>query len=152
MLKPDLLRQYISQAVPWLHDNPDNLAIYVQKGRIVSTGRRSASFEYEYVIEVLVMDYPQPLDAISLPVLAWARLYQPDLVFNPDRARGGISFEADILSNSTMDVLIKIEASEAVVVKVEEGRPVIFHRADPVPEQEPEAWSQIFNDATNNKT
>jgi hypothetical protein len=44
------------------------------------------------------------------------------LLFNPDRARDGITFEADILSNSTMDVLIKIQASEAVVVKVEDGK------------------------------
>jgi hypothetical protein len=29
---------------------------------MVSTGQRSASFEYEYTIEVLAMDYPEPLD------------------------------------------------------------------------------------------
>lgn len=152
MLKPDLLRKHISQAVPWLRDNPDNLAVYVQKGRMVSTGQRSASFEYEYTIEVLAMDYPEPLDTLSLPILAWARLYQPELLFNPDRARDGITFEADILSNSTMDVLIKIQASEAVVVKVEEGKPTIHHRADPMPVPELGAWSVVFEDTASGKT
>ena len=37
MLKPDLLRQMISQHVPWLRENPDNLAVYLRKGRMVST-------------------------------------------------------------------------------------------------------------------
>ena len=152
MLKPDLLRKHISQAVPWLRDNPDNLAVYVQKGRMVSTGQRSASFEYEYTIEVLAMDYPEPLDSLSLPILAWARLYQPELLFNPDRAREGITFEADILSNSTMDVLIQIQASEAVVVKVEEGKPVIHHRADPMPGPELGAWSLVFEDMVSGET
>ena len=145
MLKPDLLRKHISQAVPWLRDNPDNLAVYVQKGRMVSTGQRSA-------IEVLAMDSPEPLDSLSLPILGWARLYQPELLFNPDRARDGITFEADILSNSTMDVLIKIQASEAVVVKVEEGKPVIHHRADPMPGPELGAWSLVFEDTVSGET
>ena len=46
MLKPDLLRQMISQHVPWLRENPDNLAVYLRKGRMVSTGQRAASFDY----------------------------------------------------------------------------------------------------------
>ena len=144
MLKPDLLRKHISHAVPWLRDNPDNLAVYVQKGRMVSTGQRSASFEYEYTIEVLAMDYPEPLDTLSLPILAWARLYQPELLFNPDRGRDGITFEAD--------VLIKIQASEAVVVRVEEGKPVIHHRADPMPGPELGAWSLVFEDTVSGET
>lgn len=57
MLKPDLLRQMISQHVPWLRENPDNLAVYLRKGRMVSTGQRAAAFEYRYTLEVLVMDY-----------------------------------------------------------------------------------------------
>lgn len=146
MLKPDLLRQMISQHVPWLRENPDNLAVYLRKGRMVSTGQRAAAFEYHYTLEVLVMDYPESLDTISVPVLAWARLYQPDLLFNPDRQQNGITFEADILSNSTMDVLIQIQADEAVIVTREDGEIVTRHRADPAPGPEIGAWSLVFVD------
>lgn len=152
MLKPDLLRQHISQAVPWLRDNPDNLAVYVQKGRMVSTGQLAAAFEYQYTIEVLAMDYPQPLDTLSIPILAWARLYQPELLFNPERARDGITFEADILSNSTMDVLIKIQADEAVYMKVEGGELIVKHRADPMPGPEQGDWSLVIIDEVSGDT
>lgn len=152
MLKPELLRKFISQHVPWLRENPNNLAVYICKGRIVSTGQRSVSFEYQYTMEVLAMDYPESLDTLSLPILAWARLYQPELILNPERAREGIIFEADILSDATMDVLIKIQASEAVVVKMEDGKPVIHHRADPMPEPELGDWTLIINDQVSGET
>lgn len=152
MLKPDLLRQMISQHVPWLRENPDNLAVYLRKGRMVSTGQRAAAFEYRYTLEVLVMDYPESLDTISVPVLAWARLYQPDLLFNPDRQQNGITFEADILTNSTMDVLIQIQADEAVIVTREDGEIVTRHRADPAPGPEIGAWSLVFVDEVSGET
>ncbi|MDU7129465.1 MAG: phage tail protein [Escherichia coli] len=121
MLKPDLLRQMISQHVPWLRENPDNLAVYLRKGRMVSTGQRAAAFEYRYTLEVLVMDYPESLDTISL-------------------------------SNSTMDVLIQIQADEAVIVTREDGEIVTRHRADPAPGPEIGAWSLVFVDEVSGET
>ncbi|HAU5704130.1 TPA: phage tail protein [Citrobacter freundii] len=152
MLKPDLLRQMISQHVPWLRENPDNMAVYLRKGRMVSTGQRSASFEYRYTLEVLVMDYPDSVDTISVPILAWARLYQPDLLFNPDRQQNGITFEAEILSNSTMDILFQIQTDESVIVTSEDGEIVTRHRADPASGPEIGAWSLVFKDEVSGET
>lgn len=145
MLKPELLRKFISAAVPYLRENPDSLIVYTTKGRIVTTGQFSPSFEYRYVLEVLAMDYPGSLDSLSIPIIAWARMYQPDLLLNPDRQQNGITYEADLLSNTTMDVLFKIQVDEATIVHHENGNTTVKHRADamPSPETGPDIWELI---------
>ncbi|GKV91749.1 phage tail protein [Pectobacterium carotovorum] len=149
MLKAELLRKTISEQVPWLRENPDQLVVYVQKGNAISTGGRYASFEYHYTLEVLVMDYPYSIDTLMVPILMWARIYQPDLLLNPERRKTGITFDADLLSNSTADLLIRIQADEAVIVtpSMETGEINIRHRADPPPDQMEgmDGWSVLTN-------
>ncbi|AIU88993.1 MULTISPECIES: phage tail protein [Pectobacterium] len=149
MLKAELLRKAISEQVPWLRENPDQLVVYVQKGNAISTGARSASFEYRYTLEVLAMDYPHSIDTLMVPVLMWARIYQPDLLLNPERRKTGITFEADLLSNSTADLLIRIQADEAVIVtRNEAGEINARHRTDPPPDpmEGQDAWGLLVKD------
>ncbi|WP_140920795.1 phage tail protein [Limnobaculum xujianqingii] len=146
MLKAELLRKFISTAVPYLRDNPDSLVVYTRKGRLVATGQLSSSFEYRYPLEVLVMDYPDSIDSLSVPILAWARKYQPDLLLNPDRRQNGITYEADLLSNSTMDILFIIQVDESTIVsRSDKGELIIKHRAEPMPSMEcgPDGWELI---------
>ncbi|WCG84491.1 phage tail protein [Pectobacterium sp. A5351] len=153
MLKAELLRKAISEQVPWLRENPDQLVVYVQEGNAISTGARSASFEYRYTLEVLAMDYPHSIDTLMVPILMWARIYQPDLLLNPERRKTGITFEADLLSNSTADLLIRIQADEAVIVTRDEAGEInTRHRADPPPDpmEGMDGWSLLTNsDVTN---
>ncbi|MCA6969238.1 phage tail protein [Pectobacterium carotovorum] len=153
MLKAELLRKTISEQVPWLRENPDQLVVYVQKGNAISTGARSASFEYRYTLMVLAMDYPHSIDTLMVPILMWARIYQPDLLLNPERRKTGITFEADLLSNSTADLLIRIQADEAVIVtRNEAGEINVRHRADPPPDpmEGQDAWGLLVKDEMAN--
>ncbi|WP_192457705.1 phage tail protein [Musicola keenii] len=134
MLKPKLLRQEISRMVPWVRANPDRLALYVPRGHVVGRGGASASFEYRYTLEVLVMDFPGSTDDIMLPIQLWARQYEPELLFNPDNQKNGITFEVDILNNDAIDLLVKIQVTEAVAVTSANGKPVVRHRADAPPD------------------
>ncbi|WP_315708988.1 phage tail protein [Brenneria uluponensis] len=151
MLKPNLLRKTISQHVPWVRENPDRLVIYVQRGNIVSHGGVAAAFEFRYTLEVLAMDYPGTLDDLAVPVLLWAREYQPDLLFNPERRKDGIKFDADLLSNSTMDVLISIQVDESVVVEQHAGNIRTRHRADTPPDllEGMDSWAAIISDTAS---
>lgn len=152
MLKADLLRAIIVAYQPWFKENPDRLEVYVTSGKVNSGGAASLSYRYEYQLNVLAMDYPHDLDSLTVPVLAWARRHQPALLLNPELRRDGISFEAELLSNDTADVLYTIKASEMVIVTLDvNGKPQVKHRDEPVtgdmfPSDDP--WSLVAVDET----
>lgn len=132
MLKVDKLREQLTTAIPWLRSHPDNLWTGVRKGTIVATGQMSASFEYRYHLEFVVLDYPGDIDLLTVAVLAWARVHQPDLIFNPDKRAREVSFTADILSNNCADILYGFPTDEAVIVQQDnEGRLTLTHRDEP---------------------
>lgn len=132
MLKVDVLRQQLNQAVPWLRDNPENLWMGVRKGALVATGQESAFFEYRYHLEIIVLDYPGDIDRLSLAILTWAKVHQPDLIFNPDKRVREVSFSADILSNNCADILFGLPVDEVRLVSRDaQGRPVITARDEP---------------------
>ncbi|GAA3911780.1 phage tail protein [Gibbsiella dentisursi] len=140
MRKADLLRAAIRKNNAWCRTNPENLQISIPECLIVATGEMSASFEYRYTLQVLLLDFPGDLDEITLPILAWARVHQPELIYNPDVRKDGIRMEADIINTDEMgnaippvaDIRFSIRATEAVIVNLDEnGVPVITHRDEP---------------------
>lgn len=116
MYKPDSLRKALTAASPALRQNPDRLRVFIDEGAINCAGGASLSFEYAYTLDVLVTDYAGHPDTLIVPILAWLRRHQPDLLLNPDRMRDGFTFEADLLNNQTADISIKIKLTERVRV------------------------------------
>jgi hypothetical protein len=150
MLKAKLMRDIITDYTPWFKKNPDALEAYVTRGKIIATGTPSLSFMYQYELNVLAMDFPGSLDDLALPILSWARQHQPDLLFNPERRRDGIDFDADILNDDTIDVLFVIKATERVIVNMVEGKLVIEHLAEPPVYQESlKAWDVLIGGPTD---
>lgn len=143
MLKPNLLRAALSATNAYLRENPDSLAIFVGKGSVVSTGQASLSHEYRYPLKVLVMDYPFDIDTLVLPLQAWIRTHQPDIHFNPDLREKGFSFEADILSADTVDILFTLSLTEAAIVSEHAGKLTVTHRTEPAPTpyEDVSAWT-----------
>ncbi|MGL5948152.1 MAG: phage tail protein [Aeromonas sp.] len=138
MIKPARLREIICAYHPHFKQNPEQLEVYLTAGRIESTGRATLGYRYHYALQVLALDFNGSLDDLTLPILLWAREQQPELVLNPERNQDGITFKADILSDSSVDVLYTIQASEAVVVhETERGRWRQEHRTDPQVEWQP---------------
>jgi hypothetical protein len=133
MLKLNILREQINNAIPWAKSNPDKLETRIRKGNLVASGCPGASFEYRYYIDVLAMDYPADIDTLSLAILNWARDHQPDLLFNPDKRAREIGFDADILDNGNVDVLFTFPVSEATMVEKDANGKVIF-----IPRDEPD--------------
>ncbi|MDC9603924.1 phage tail protein [Xenorhabdus griffiniae] len=147
MIKPNLLREMIVSHDPFFIQNPDRLEVFVTKGNLIATGTHSASFLYQYQLEVLALDYPHPLDNLSIPILAWARLHQPDLLFNPERRKDGFRFEVDLLNNDTADILFTLPASERVIVNRENGRLAPTHLDEPSPDAlSLRAWDILVDD------
>ncbi|MDR5776516.1 phage tail protein [Caballeronia sp. LZ002] len=137
MIKPGSLRAALAAAIPTLAENPDKLTLFIDQGSIAATGAKSSSFEYRYVLNVLVLDYAGQADDIFIAVIDWVRAHQPDLVTNWDQRESGIAYEIDILGNSTADVSIKLQLTESVVVTVENGARTVTHVDDSQSDQQP---------------
>lgn len=80
MLKPDSLRRALTDAVTVLKTSPEMLRIFVDNGSIASTLATSLSFEKRYTLNVIVTDFTGDFDLLIVPVLAWLRENQPDIM------------------------------------------------------------------------
>jgi hypothetical protein len=131
MIKPASLRAALVAAIPSLATDPDRLNVFIDQGSIAATGTQTPSFEYRYVVNVLVLDFAGDSDLVMIALVEWARANQPDLVTSVDARSNGITFEVDILNNSTVDLSIKIQLSESVVVSTDaSGKRTIEHVDD----------------------
>ncbi|HBR1254777.1 TPA: phage tail protein [Klebsiella pneumoniae] len=131
MLKPNQLREAMTASSPLLQRNPESLNMFVDSGRIVSTLASSLSFEYQYQLNILVTDYAGDIDLIIVPVLAWLREHQPDIMATEEKRRTGFTFKADVLSDTTCDLSIDLQLTERVIVRSVDGALHVDHVGEP---------------------
>ncbi|WP_312948116.1 phage tail protein [Superficieibacter sp.] len=117
MLKPDSLRSALTDAVPVLRTNPDMLRLFVDNGRIAATLAASLSFEKQYTLNVVVTDFTGDFDLLLVPVMAWVREYQPDIMTTDVGQKKGFTFYADINNDSSFDISISLLLTERTLVK-----------------------------------
>ena len=131
MIKPANLRAALVTAYPPLATNPDKLLVFADAGIIAATGGPSPSFEYRYQLNLILLDFAGEPDRIFVALIEWVKTYQPDLVTNRDLRNTGISFEVDILNDTTSDLAIKLQLTESVIVSVDaSGTRTITHVDD----------------------
>jgi hypothetical protein len=87
MLKPQQLRAELTRCLQWLQRNPESLQVRVQSGEASpSTLATSLSHEYRYTLNLLFLDYTDDLDLIVVPIQAWLRENQPDIMATAGKA------------------------------------------------------------------
>ncbi|WP_111809551.1 phage tail protein [Aeromonas allosaccharophila] len=116
MEKPKQIREVLTRCVQHLNTNPDKLHIFIAPGNIESTGARSLSFEWQYPLTIGIEDFAGHPDQIMVPLLAWLRQHQPELMTNDEQRKDGITFEAEYLANDLMDLIITVKLTERVKV------------------------------------
>ncbi|MDY7547274.1 phage tail protein [Glaciimonas sp. CA11.2] len=143
MLKPTSLQNHLIAANPDLRQNPDKLLVFADEGNVVATGSGSLSFEYRYKLNIILTDYSGDPDAIIVPLLAWIALHQSDLLNNPTLRQTGIGFDVDFNNHETIDLSLKLDLTERVIVKREGGRLAIRHppEAQPTPDYSDDFWA-----------
>lgn len=114
MIKPNALRAALVAALPEFQTDADRLAIFVDKGRLISRLTPGLGYEYRYRLRIFVEAFTGSPDAIMVPLLLWLRLNQPDLFLRFGREDDTLIFEADILDQSSWDIAISFELTEAV--------------------------------------
>jgi hypothetical protein len=134
MIKPASLRRAIVAAVPSLKRNPDKLLVFIDQGLVVATGEPSLSFEYRYVLNLVLLDFAGEPDAIMIALVAWVKEHELDLVQDPTARETGMTFEVDQLDHETCDLSIKVRLSESVVVTQNpDGSRTVEHAPEPSP-------------------
>lgn len=131
MLKPESLRRHLEAADPWVAAHPDRVLTFVDEGSVRTTLTRGLSYEYAYTLNLIFTDFEQHPDTLIVPILLWLRQYQPEMVQNPDLMREGFAFEADILTHQTMDLSIKLQLTERVIVSEVDGQLRATHATEP---------------------
>ncbi|MCX8962708.1 phage tail protein [Erwinia psidii] len=137
MLKPKQLRHMLTDSVPLLQRNPDGLHLFIDGGRIVSTLASSLSFEYQYRLNLVLTDYGGDIDLIMVPLLAWLRENQPDMMATEEKRRTGFTFKVDVLNDALCDISIDLQLTERVIVKQDGDALHVTHVGEnPLPEND----------------
>ncbi|QDQ29132.1 phage tail protein [Chitinimonas arctica] len=121
MRKPQLLRDHLARFVPSLAADPDKLLVFVEGGRIRATGARSLSFEYQYRLRLVLLDFNGNADMVIVPILAWLKDNQPDHLLNYDKQADGFQFEAELLNHDSSDLAITLALTERVLASEQPG-------------------------------
>jgi len=131
VLKPLQVREALTARVPVLKTSPEQLRIFIDNARIVSTLATSLSFEYQYQLNLLITDFTQDADLLIVPILAWLREHQPDIMATAAKQQEGFTFRADMNNDNSFDISINLQLTEMVIVKQEGGALRVTHRPEP---------------------
>lgn len=133
MLKPNSLRRVLTDAVPVLRTNPDMLLVFIDNGNNVATLARSLSFEKRYTLNVVVKDFTDDIDLLFVPIMAWLRINQPDIMTTDEGRKKGFIWYADINNDSSLDVSISLLLTESTLVKEVDGALHVENIPEPPP-------------------
>lgn len=131
MKKPQNLKDHLLSAVPELQRDPDRVLVFADEGTVRSTLANGLSFEYVYTLTLILTDYAGDLAAVSIPVLDWIRTNQSELMANLEKSKSAIKFEAEILSNDKVDLVIQIPVTERIIIKKEQDKLTITYPDEP---------------------
>lgn len=135
------LRKYLSEKIAYFKENPDNLYLFVENGRIVSTLAPSLSYEYQYTINLIAERFSGDQNILMAVIGDWIRHYQPEIFANPDKREQDFRFEAVIHNNQTADISIDINLTERVLVTEKYGHYLVT--AIPEPQNPFDDWSSV---------
>ena len=135
MEKPALLRAEIEKHLPEIKNNPENLTLFVQNGR-VSGNKHTLGHEVRYTLALMIDGYTGDTDILNAVILNWARRHQPDLLAPGHVPDNAYRLEADILDNRSCDLLIELALSERITVTADNNGQVTVRHQKPPTEDE----------------
>lgn len=121
MHKLKSLRQALIDAIPQLKANPDRLQMSVGSGNIDARLASSLSFEKYYELNAKVSSFSGDSEGVFVPVVAWLGENQPDIFTLDEGRKNGCSFTIVLNDDDTMDISIKVQLTERILVSQEEG-------------------------------
>jgi hypothetical protein len=117
MYKPKSLRSALNDAVPELKTNPEMLRMFVDNGRLVPTLATSLSFENQYTLNLVVTGFPGEAEVIFVPIQAWLRVNQADMMTTDEGRKNGFTYSAEINDDSSINLTLRLMLTERTLVK-----------------------------------
>jgi len=117
MKKLQSLRDHLTAKIPALAANPDKLLVFAEEGEVQDTPRTEhLSYQYAYTATLVLTDFSGVPNLLMAHIIAWLKLNQPDR-----GERKALDFSAEILSNSEVDIEIRIPLTEFIQVTETDG-------------------------------
>lgn len=113
--------------------NAPREAVGRERPLIASTLATSLSFEKRYTLNVIVTDFTGDFDLLIVPVLAWLRENQPDIMTTDAGQKKGFTFYADINNDSSFDISISLMLTERTLVSEVDGALHVKNIPEPTP-------------------
>lgn len=116
MRKIDSLRATLFAAIPELANDYTRLRVWIDRGQ--GRGRQTTSdgFALSFRLNILAIEVVTDLSLIALAVTRWLRTNQPELL---QPGADSFTFDADILDDTTSDVLLQIDLSQNYLVEID---------------------------------
>jgi hypothetical protein len=132
MLKPNALRNALTNAVPEFKRNPSNLIMAVTSGSVAARFGDNLGYEYTYTLSIGALDYKNHPDTIIFPLIHWLRSFAPEKLQNHQSGNQAITFDVDIIDANSCDISIELVLSESVdITRQEDGTYRMQTRPEP---------------------
>lgn len=142
MKKPEQIRKLLEEHSLFVKTNPDKLHIFIEDGDILSTAAKSLSFEYQYKLNIVILDYAESVDYLIVPILAWMYVHQNEKMGNPDLRQDAVKLEVEQLNEQSSDIGITLSLTERVIVKNGDNGLEYKHVNDQPPEEMIPTWAK----------
>jgi hypothetical protein len=129
MDKANSVRAALNAALPDLVTNPEKLKVFADAGKIVASMAASDSFDYQYTLNVILLDFTGDADMVFLALVKWMRANQPDMLLAVDKRDTALTYEADFNDDTSVDLSIKLALTESVVANADG---TVTHVVEPV--------------------
>jgi hypothetical protein len=116
MKKMQRFREALLGAWPDLAANPENVAIFAERGRVVSGGSLGRGFAYHYQLTAIIQDFAGDVDRLADAAIQWIRTEMPGLLANPELAEKAMRFEVEMITSELVDLKLEIDVEEAIAV------------------------------------
>lgn len=131
MRKLQSLRAALVAAIPSLAGNPEGLLVFVEQGSVQCGYGANDSHQVSYTASITVLDFAADIALVTTALVRWLKIEQPEALQNPQTAAELITFEAEILSHTTVDATFRVKLSERVLVPGQTGPQAPPSASDP---------------------
>ena len=131
MLKHESLRRALVAANPSLGTDPDQLSVFIDKGKLAARYGAKNSFQYEYRCVVIVTNFSGNPNHILFPTLLWVHENQREILLNHGTADEAITFDVVVLGEKLFDLTVEIQLTEAIDAEPRPGGFELVYRPEP---------------------
>ncbi|MGJ8518184.1 phage tail protein [Carnimonas bestiolae] len=114
MKKLTALRRHLINALPPFNTDPDAFLAFIEDGSIEFWRGKTLTHDWQYTAQFVFTAFALDTDVLMTALLQWLAVYEPEL-----DSKDGIKVEAEIIDESTIDLIVRVKLTEKVVVEVD---------------------------------